>query len=135
MAENDYKTLVEKANMAVQGITDPELRRVAFEKILDELLKSGSTRDKKPARIRRHATPIERRSGQGPKGYVEELIKEGFFKKPKTIVEVKAQMENLGHHIPLTSLSGPLQRLCQQKTLRRQKTEIGGKSTFTYSEW
>jgi hypothetical protein len=68
----------------------------------------------------------------GTQGYIEELIA-----KPKTIVAVKAELGNRGHHIPLTSLSGPLQSLCKRKRLRREKTEAtdGGKKAFAYSNW
>jgi hypothetical protein len=73
----------------------------------------------------------------GTQGYIEELIDEEFFAKPKTIVAVKAELGNRGHHIPLTSLSGPLQSLCKRKRLRREKTEAtdGGKKAFAYSNW
>lgn len=60
------------------------------------------------------------------------MVDDGFFDRPKTISEVKAELENRGHHIPLTSLSGPLQKLCKKKVLRRQKPD--GK-TFSYSNW
>jgi hypothetical protein len=64
------------------------------------------------------------------------MIEDAFFTKPKTISEVKAELENRGHHIPLTSLSGPLQKLCQAKKLRRQKVEGKGKKRpFAYSNW
>ena len=74
----------------------------------------------------------------GPKAYVRELIEEGFFKKPKTIAEVRAELGNRGHHIAITSLSGPLQKLCQERALRRHKGTSDGngkKTTFNYSEW
>jgi len=72
----------------------------------------------------------------GPLAYVEELVGDGFFKKPKTIAEVKAELANRGHHIPITSLSGPLQKLCQRKVLRRQKgTTEDSNKTFLYSLW
>jgi hypothetical protein len=63
------------------------------------------------------------------------MIGDGFFKKVKTMGEVKAELENRGHHIPFTSLSGPLQKLCQNRKLRRQKMDRGGKKTFGYSNW
>jgi len=47
------------------------------------------------------------------------------------LTEVKVELENRGHHIPLTSLSGPLQQLCQGKELRRTRSD--GK--FVYSNW
>ena len=66
------------------------------------------------------------------------MADDGFFKKPKTIAEVKAELANRGHHIVLTSLSGPLQQLCQERVLRRHKAEAnekGKKAAFNYSEW
>jgi hypothetical protein len=39
----------------------------------------------------------------GPQAYVEELVSDGFFKKQKTISEVKTELGNRGHHIALTA--------------------------------
>ena len=71
----------------------------------------------------------------GPQFYVEEISGDGFFKKPKSISQVRTELENRGHHIPLTSLSGPLQILCQRKVLRRQRVADGKKQAFVYSNW
>ncbi len=132
-----YAELVAQAENAVAGVKDAELRRVAFERILNDLLGGGSEgQSGKPAAVARAAKHKPAKSmakkRSGPQAYIEEMIGEGFFKKPKTISEVKAELENQGHHIPLTSLSGPMQKLCQKKLLRRQKT--AGK-TFSYSNW
>jgi len=134
---HNYSELVVQAEKAVASVKDPELKRIAFEKVLDDLLGlQGSKKVETHVMIGRKA-PKRKQSTKsvrgGPKAYVEELIEDGFFKKPKPISEVKAALENLGHHIPVTSLSGPLQKLCQQKLLRRQK--LGDSGTFTYSEW
>jgi hypothetical protein len=142
-----YTDLVSHAEAAVSAVKDPELRRVAFEKILDDLLLTadGSSTPRvqlsSPKTDRKTPTPRQKpprakAKQSGPQAYVEELIGESFFAKPKTISEVKAELENRGHHIPLTSLSGPLQKLCQRRSLRRQK--IGGegsKKSFSYSNW
>ena len=141
--EKPYSDLVAQAEKYVSGVKDPELRRVAFEKILDDLLSKASgegTRAVSPKVPIEHAKPPAKREGKskpgGPQAYVEELIEDSFFKKPKTISEVKVELSNRGHHIPRTSLSGPLQTLCQKKALRRQKTDgKGGKKTFVYSNW
>lgn len=143
----EFAEIVKQAEQAVKGVGDPELRRVAFEKILSALLGksdfgAGSTSRKVkrvvPASSRSPAKP--ERKVQGPKGYIGELIDEGFFSKPKSLPQVKAELENRGHHIAVTSLSGPLQSLCQNRALRRQKTKAPGKGgkdrqTYTYSEW
>jgi hypothetical protein len=136
----DYVELVAQAERAVAGVKDPELRRAAFEKILDDLLSDrGETAKTKPPKPPKASAAPERkpRKRKGPTAHIEELVEEGFFKKPKTIAQVKAELENRGHHIPMTALSGPLQKLCQRKMLRRQKTKRpkGNKQTYTYSNW
>lgn len=133
----DYGTLVAQAEEAVKSVKDPELKRVAFQKILDELLSSGSSAQLRKAHKRRARVDSSKKSKSGgPQAYVREMRDEGFFKKPKTIAQVKAELENRGHHIPLTSLSGPLQKLCQQRVLRRQRTKGDNKKqVFTYTEW
>jgi hypothetical protein len=142
--QKPYADLVSQAGKAVAAIKDPELRRVAFERVLDDLLSTADTSvrpDKDTAaqpRRSRMQTPAKSRKGRGPKGYVRELADEGFFKKPKTIAEVKAELANRGHHIVITSLSGPLQELCQERVLRRHKAKAskkGKKAAFNYSEW
>lgn len=151
MQSKPYGDLVAQAEAAVASVKDAELRRVAFEKVLNDLLSDGrsapahqqgpSTDHKTRKRGRRASArgPRKAASGSsrtGPQAYVEELIGEGFFKKQKMISEVKAELENRGHHIPLTSLSGPLQKLCQKKQLRRQKLNgEGKKKAYGYSNW
>jgi hypothetical protein len=140
--EKPYSDLVTQAERAVGAVKDPELRRVAFERVLDDLLSLQRKDVAVTARSRPRAgnttKPAARSKARrgGPQAYVDELVEEGFFRKPKTISAVKVELENRGHHIPLTSLSGPLQKLCQKKVLRRQRIESKGKKkTFAYSNW
>jgi hypothetical protein len=144
MAEKNYEELVQQAETAVAPVKDPELKRIAFEKILDALLETSEanrdvspTRGKTKARSQSSRSRANNKARSGTQAYVEELVDEDFFTKPKTIAAVKAELGNRGHHIPLTSLSGPLQRLCKKKRLRRQKGEgsDGAKRTFAYSNW
>jgi hypothetical protein len=141
----DFAEIVKQAEQAVKGVADPELRRVAFDKILNALLE-GSTlqtgsRKRTSSTITSTSTgKVKPKKVHGPKGHIRELADEGFFGKPKSIAQVKAELENRGHHIPITSLSAPLQSLCQEKILRRQRTKVKAKSgkdkeTFMYSEW
>jgi hypothetical protein len=134
---SDYATLVAKAEEAVKSVKDPELRRVAFQKVLDDLLASKPTSQRRaPEKRRSKVATSEKSKKGGPQAYVREMVDDGFFKKPKTIALVRAELENRGHHIPITSLSGPLQKLCQQRVLRRQRSKRNGKKTvFTYTEW
>lgn len=136
----DYAEVVSQAERAVASVKDPELRRIAFQKVLDDLL-GGSVapgvRASGPARKKSASqTGQKKASRTGTQAYVEELVSDDFFKKQKTIAHVKAELENRGHHIPLTSLSGPLQKLCQRKKLRRQRIKTSDKKqTFAYSNW
>jgi hypothetical protein len=136
-----YSALVAEAERAVAAVTDPELKRAAFEKVLDDLL---SRADNSGHRAKQQTSPKANQPGPkpqrprgGPLAYLGELIDDGFFKKPKTITQVKAELENRGHHIPLTSLSGPLMKFCQRRTLRRHRVKgsKGTKPTFNYSNW
>jgi len=144
MLETDeFAKKAQQAEAAVASVKDPELKRVAFEKILDTLLGQAAGDKKKRASkterySQRHKAAESREPARrsGPLAHIEELIDDGFFKTPQTIAAVKAELANRGHHIPLTSLSGPLQRLCQRKRLRRQKASAeGGKQAFAYSNW
>jgi hypothetical protein len=148
MADTNYENLVKQAELAVAPVKDPELKRIAFEKILDALLEKPEThRDietkSKKKKVRGSSASKSVGTQKAPKkragtaSYIEELIDDQFFAKPKTIAAVKAELGNRGHHIPLTSLSGPLQFLCQRKRLRREKSQPtdGGKKAFAYSNW
>jgi hypothetical protein len=143
----DYTALAKEAEAAVAAVKDPELKRLAFEKILQTMLDGGSfgstkpaDKEKKTANGPRPSTVSRqsRRPQGGPKTRIETLVDDGFFKKPKTIAEVKAELANRGHHIALTSLSGPLQKLTQDRRLRRQKMASkgkGSKAAYAYSNW
>jgi hypothetical protein len=147
--QKSYAELVAQAEQAVAGVKDPELRRAAFERVLIDLFGSdssdspkGHSRGKTKSSGRssrkagkRVATAFAARRG-GPSKYLEDLLDEGYFSEQKTLSEVKAELGNRGHHIPLTSLSGPLQSLCQKRKLRRQKIDSeGGRKTYGYSNW
>jgi hypothetical protein len=147
-SKNEYAAKVAEAEAAVKSVKDPELRRVAFEKILAHLLGNGSAEasarerlSKKPLLPVRRTKKVSRRPSSpkaGPKARVEELVAEGYFSKQRTIADVKTELANRSHHIPLTSLSGPLQALTRERRLRRQKVAVNGKGskvTYAYSNW
>ncbi len=52
------------------------------------------------------------------------LIDSGFFrKKPKDLAAVKLALEEMGHHYPVTTLSGAMLRQVRQRHLRRLKED------------
>ncbi len=125
---------VAEAESAVASVKDPELRRAAFEKVLQHLLEiqAGPVKKTKSTAAQGQS---KTKAKAGPTGRIADLIDEGFFKKPRSIAEVKAELANRGHHIALTALSTPLQRLCKAKQLRRQKGIASGRGGYGYTNW
>ena len=54
---------------------------------------------------------------------IASLIDGGFFKKPKDLAAVKAALEELGHHYPVTTLSGAMLRQVRKRNIRRLKQD------------
>ena len=52
---------------------------------------------------------------------VAELKNESFFKRPKGLGEIKKRLGALGHHYPITTLSGAMQTQAKHRQLRRFK--------------
>jgi hypothetical protein len=90
-----YSELVKQAESAVASVTDPDLRRTAFEKILDDLLsnpENGTASQKAPVVRKGAQKKTQPPSAQrGPRTYILEMKADGFFTKPKTISEVRIE--------------------------------------------
>jgi hypothetical protein len=54
---------------------------------------------------------------------IEQLVQSGFFKKPRDLAAVKAALEEMGHHYPVTTLSPTLLRQVRKRNLRRLKQD------------
>jgi hypothetical protein len=54
---------------------------------------------------------------------LDELMASKFFVKPKGMGAIHDRLADLGHHYPLTSLSGPLQSHVRARKLRRFKQD------------
>ena len=52
---------------------------------------------------------------------VQQLIESGLIKQPKDLGAVKAALEEMGHHYPVTTLSPALLRQVRKRNLRRLK--------------
>jgi len=73
----------------------------------------------------------------GPKGYLHDLAKDGFFKMPRTMAEILKGLDEHGHHLRHSDLTKPLQKLCNpaERCLRRKKELVGKKKVWRYSNW
>jgi len=61
---------------------------------------------------------------------VEAQKKEGFFKQPKTLDDIRKRLAEVGHNYSVTSLSGPMRGEVRKRTLRRFKE----KGKYVYAQ-
>lgn len=132
----DFTKVLEDAEKQVAGIKNEKLREIAFGKLVSYLLDNDSSDDdeedtgsKKKPKVKRtkasNSKGTKSKTG-GPKVWLEELIEEKFFNKPKSSADIRTELESRSHHLSPTDITNPLQNLCHEKKLRRKK-ETGGK--------
>jgi hypothetical protein len=54
------------------------------------------------------------------------LIEEGFFKAPRTISEIIAELKTKDYHLKTSGLTLPLRKIVRKKILKRTKTNADG---------
>jgi hypothetical protein len=121
--------------MAKADIETPDGVRVKLEGTPEEIsavLKDIKIRGKDAAtpKAKAAAKPAQKSGKVTVTTLAEDLRKEGFFKKPKTLGEIKLRLADLGHNYPLTGLSGPMRREVKSKRLRRFKE----KGKYVYAQ-
>lgn len=136
----DAKKIIElrkQAEKAVVDMQDGEFKLKAFEVILNHLLSPGiseSTSDSpavpQAGVKRRRSVDIE---AESTAGRILVLKDEGFMKSPKSISQIRAELQAHGWHYPVTTLSGELIKLVQKRKLRRQKGKVDKKNMWLYT--
>ena|ERR1035441_9690255 len=80
-----------------------------------------------PKAARAKDRPKSDRAGAGGRvliqGLIETMKEEDFFKSPKGLGDIRQELANMGHHYPLTTLSGTVQRITKKRQLRRFKQD------------
>ena len=73
------------------------------------------------------ASPKRKRGGSaGPvqlPDLIGALVDGKFFNKPQDLAAVKTALEELGHHYPMTTLSGAMLRQVRRRNLRRMRQD------------
>lgn len=138
--KSKYDELIGRALELVSSITDADLRRVAFDRLLEDLLRRGgeSGRDvRKPGRGSGTLPESPKTSKPGPTSWVLELNEEGYFQEPRSTRDILDALAERGHVLTGSDLTWPLKELANRKILRRQKraAESGGSSVWFYSRW
>ena len=110
--------------MAKAQITTPEGISVKLEGTAEEIAAVIRQASLKSAPAKANSK-VKEASKRRPtvSGLIDELKGEGFFKQPKNLSEIQKRLADLGHHYPLTALSGPMQAQCKRRSLRRFKKD------------
>jgi hypothetical protein len=111
-----------KAEEAVADMPDGELKIKAFEVILQQLLTSEMQSKQVDSTISKQQASAKSKTSDRPgstKSRILLLKDEGFFAVPRAMKEIKTELQAHGWILPMTSLSGPLQTLVQDRLLRR----------------
>jgi hypothetical protein len=125
------------AERAVSEMADGDLKVKAFEVILGHLLagrqQPGAAAGADSGQIERGRKSRKSAVPASAGDRVLALKEEGFFKDQPTIGEVREALKAHGWNYPVTSLSGTMQTLVQQRKLRRQREKKGNKKVYRYS--
>lgn len=145
--DDRIRRLVELASHATKDVSDPELKKIAFQTVLAHLLESQqpaiTSLSRTPRGSRRPTgTPTAgesepRRVREGPSAWVSKLIHEDFFAKPRLIGDVVNRLGEVGHTLLSKDVSYPLAKFCDLRRLRRTKTgkDKKGKTVWSYTNY
>jgi hypothetical protein len=89
-------------------------------------LRSGSSGT--ALQTRRGKKELKAQEGSAPgkvliSDLIETMKREDFFKSPRGLGEVRQGLADMGHHYPVTTLSGAMQKLAKRRQLRRFKQD------------
>lgn len=139
MKEQGVLDVAQKAEKLASSIKNPILRPVAFGVIFDRLLgldEKLPIRELHSQKVHK-ATAVPARSKKaGPQSRLNELVEDGFFSKPRSLKAVLDELGDRGYGgYDAATIGKTLQRLVQDKVLRRKKVKEGNKSVYTYTNW
>jgi len=121
----DIKDKLKEIEEQVSVIKDPELKKVAFERLMDSLstTKKTKTKSKKEPKGTKKRTVIKS-SRPGPKKILTELLNSDFFNTPKKTLEIRSHLKlKTGHDYKSKHLSVSLLRMLREDQLTRDKNE------------
>jgi hypothetical protein len=84
------------------------------------VLRNIETQGAPPPPSARHVASPRKGRGEIPE-LIQALKSEEFFKSPRGLGDVQAKLAELGHHYPVTTLSGAMQTQSKNRQLRRFK--------------
>jgi hypothetical protein len=98
-----------------------------YAKISKKLGSSSKSQLRPPER-----SATAERSPAGTRERILRLKAEGFFKKHRTLNEVRQELAKKGLRKPITALSGPLKDLVRDDKLKRDQKKDNGREIWVY---
>lgn len=134
---NQIATAITQATVSTSHVKDDALRKIAFERVLEYLLKIRALGNGGPEdgllskRVKASSSKHEpvrvttNKKTSGPRSWLGELIDENFFSKPKSMKDILSELKNRSHHLEAPDLTLSLEYFCHEKKLRRLPKEKG----------
>jgi len=122
----DIKDKLKEIEEQVSVIKDPELRKIAFEKLMDSL--SGNKKVKaKSKKTKGTKQGKESKGGRiGPKAILVKELNSAYFNNPKIVSEIQIYLKHkTGHTYKSDEISTSLLRMLRCGLLKRNKKEKG----------
>ena len=127
LTTEQLKSIRQKALDAVADMGEGELKVKAFEVVLQHLLTLESRDTTNSGLVYSKASKPQSKISKKPPGSTKSRIlllrDEGFYAVPRSITEIKQELQAHGWMHSMTSLSGPLQSLVRTRELRRLKEQ------------
>ena|SRR5689334_1154507 len=122
-----FETAARAAERASAAVKDPELRKIAFDRILQRLLeeeKGNAPRGPRRA-VKIKAGESSDRSRpppkQGPIVWLSQLVQDGFFEEGQGQKEILSRLAQKGRHLRDYQITQQLLALVQRGVLEREK--------------
>jgi hypothetical protein len=136
------RSAVDTAGSVTEGISDPQLRAIAFGKVLDRLLLDEPLRLVQPGNLPRGASLPPPKvaaapSRGGPNAWIDSLVAERFFSEARSLAEITEAVRAQGHNVESKNVTAPLEKLVQSKVLRRERkaSETAKRGVWMYSNY
>lgn len=91
--------------------------------IISQFERSVTVNQVKKVQSRKNIIKKEQKKRAAASDLIVELKEDGFFDKPKTLLETATKLEEKGYIYPVTTLSGVMIGLVKKKLLGRKKSD------------
>ena len=133
MTDDQLVRARKRAERAVEDMKEGSLKVAAFQAILGKLLTESDVTEQGQSAPADVSSSTRRQPGTLTERVLAIKV-EGFFKTQRSLGEIRNALGTHGWHYPLTTLSGVMQSLVQQRQLRRERAATGTKKVWEYSD-